>query len=500
MTLLTMRPTPTLSERARAQADQARALFRSLLSAPVWSVREAAHAAAVILSESVELLAYWDDDEDNSPWYETTAEGVAVIPVTGVLLDCEPTWWMNYLGASSIPHIGRMVQAAWEDGNVRAMAGYFDSPGGHASGLAPVADIFFAIREDGTKPFVALCKEACSAAYHLASQCNRIVASADAPMGCIGTVILARDYSKMYAEMGIAVDRITSDGGEEFKGAGAMGTELTPAMKADWKRIANESQQLFTEHVARGLGIELDAARKLADGRYHIGQNAVTLGLADNVMSLDDALLLLETGEDWPDATSPASVPDNTDDDDTDQSRLSGNPRTGKEKTTMSGPLSFLRGGKKETIPTAEKTTETEQEKSGQVSEAELTALRAENERLKAENQRLSAFRSDVVKQFRDAAEQTAVTKFGQGTPELERAQRRIHAIADADPLQLVDLAEEWEQSMPTAFRPERQTKQAELQDREGKAETDAEYYDNIRKQAAQEAERQGAPVATARR
>lgn len=492
MTLLTMRPTPTLSERARAESDRARALFRSLLHEPVWSVREAAHAAAVVLSEGVEIVAYWDDDEDDAPWYEVTAEGVAVIPITGVLLDCEPTWWMNYMGASSIPQIGRMAQAAWEDSNVRAIALYTDSPGGHASGLAPVADILFAIREDGTKPLVALCKEACSAAYHLASQCGRIVASADAPMGCIGTLILARDYSKMYAENGISVERITSDGGEEFKGAGAIGTELTPAMKADWKRIANESQALFTEHVARGLEIELSAAAKLADGRYHIGQNAVALGLADNVMSLEEALLLLETGEEWPDTASPATVPDDTDDD-TDQSRRDpahnsvvtdpANPRTGKEKT-MERTFSFLRGGKKDLAPapTAEKTEEQNKntDPPAQITEAELSALRQENDRLKADNERLTAFRSNVVTQFRQAAEASAVRAFGQNTDGLARAQRSIAAVAESDPLHLVELAEDWERQTPGSYKPTAQTTSQDVKGREEQAEDDKEFYANL--------------------
>lgn len=503
-------PTPRHVAQAKARAAQSAALAH-FNGSPLWSIRDDALTALTERLAAADPMAFWwddddDDYEDDEPSYVITENGVALIPIQGILLDCEPSWWMSWLGGSSTPAIGRMARAAFEDARVREISLVADSPGGQASGLAAVADILFAIREEGTKRLTALCKEACSAAYHLVSQAERIIVAPDGVSGCIGTLIVARDVSKMYAEIGISVERITSTGGEKYKGAGTYGAPITEEQKADWKRVADESQELFNADVARGRGISDEEAQALADGRYYIGANAIPLNLVDTVMGLEEALMIVENGEEFPDndappATLPAPAPSPEDNDDTNQSRRNAKtaiPRTGKEKTTMSGPLSFLRGGKKDTPlpPASEKNPETDQEKTAQATEAELTALRAENDNLRAENKRLSAFRSDVVKQFRDAAEQTAVTKFGQNTPELERAQRRIAAIAESDPLQLVDLAEEWEAAMPTSYRPERQTKSVELQDREGKAETDKEYYDSIRAETRKEFERQEAAAA----
>lgn len=483
-----MKPSPIISpEQLAARGNQARAGLLSVLSAPTWSVREEAHAA--LLASVAEPIQRWRDDyEDEVPEYIINPEGVAIVPVTGVLLDREPTWWMNYYGASSIPHIGRMVAEAYEDTRAIAVALYVDSPGGHASGIATVADILWFLRQRGEKPLTAICKEVCSAAYHLASQTERIVITQECPTGCIGTVIIAADWSKFYQEMGVTVSRITSTGGETYKGAGAYGTELTDAQKEDWKRVCDESQALFNANVAKGRGIELTAATALADGRYYIGANALSLQLVDNVMSVDEALSILATGAEWPSQTPPANPPtpatepeDTDDDNDTEAARKRQGAKGNLMNKAQELIARFQGKPKNDPQPPAEETT----------IGAELTALleNLSSAGITTSDQLTATLRDatngkKAMEARRKEAEATAVKAFGQNTDRLERAKKAIASATDFDDLQ--SLSTVYEEQIPEALRGRGQQTTTETVTTTEEKETETEYLQR-RKREEQE-------------
>lgn len=469
-----MKPSPIINPaQLTARGNEARAALLSVLAAPVWSVREEAHAA--LLSSAVQPMErYRDDYEDEIPEYIINPEGVAIVPVTGVLLDREPVWWMSYYGASSIPHIGRMVTEAYEDSRAIAVALYVDSPGGHASGLATVADIIFALRQRGEKRLITMAKEICSAAYHLGSQTERVVITQECPTGCIGTVIIASDWSKFYAELGVTVSRITSTGGETFKGAGAYGTALTDEQKADWKRICDESQALFNQHIARGRGMELSAAEALADGRYYIGANALPLGLADNVMSVDEALSFLSSGEEWPSQTPPATPPATNDDTDTEEAaRKQKQGAKGNLIMTAQELIARFQGK-----PKNDPQPPTEDRVAGQIAEL-LDSLQSAG--ITTTDQLTATLRDaangrKAMEARRKEAEATAVKAFGQNTERLDRAKKAIASAADFDDLQGLEAV--YAEQIPAALAHPTgpQTVTTPVSDKEGGA-ADEEFY-----------------------
>lgn len=469
-----MKPSPIINpSQLAARGNEARAALLSVLAAPVWCVKDEAHAA--LLASATQPMERWRDDyEDEVPEYIINPEGVAIVPVTGVLLDREPTWWMNYYGASSIPHIGRMVAEAYEDSRAIAVALYVDSPGGHASGIATVADIIWNLKERGEKPLITMAKEICSASYHLGSQTERIVITQECPTGCIGTVIIAADWSKFYADMGVTVNRITSTGGETYKGAGAYGTELTKEQKDDWKRVCDESQDLFNAHVARGRGMELSEAIALADGRYYIGANALPLHLADNVMSVEEALSILATGAQWPDQTPPANPPtpdpgpaDDDNDEDVEAARKRQGAKGNLIMTAQELLARFQGKPKNEEKPPTEETTIS----------AELAAMleSLSSAGITTSDQLTTTLRDaangrKAMEARRKEAESVAVKAFGQNTDRLERAKKAIASATDFDDLQ--NLQAVYEEQIPDAFKNPsgRQTVTEPVEDKEESA------------------------------
>jgi ClpP class serine protease len=78
-----------------------------------------------------------------------------------------------------------------------------------------------------------------------------------------------------------------------MKGAGEPGTEVTPAMLAEWKRVVDGLNAHFVDGVASGrkqAGLSRKMVEALADGRVYIGEEAVANQLIDGVQSFDKTL------------------------------------------------------------------------------------------------------------------------------------------------------------------------------------------------------------------
>ena len=268
-------------------------------------------------------LSFWlEDEEDDAAapsGYTVTAGGIAIVPLHGTLVDSEPSWWMSYLGYCSIPQIARSVAAADADPTVKDILLDVKSPGGHVSGLAAACDAVWAVRQRGAKRIWAACSQACSAAYEIASQCERLYLAPDGMGGCIGTLYLLSDWSGYYTQMGVVKLRVASDGADVYKGAGAMGTKITSAQIADYKRLCNEFRCLFNGIIQRGRGFSDATMLALADGRVHIGANALQLSLVDGIATPEAVLSALGGGDDLDDlAGPPAQETDDDDDGDDD--------------------------------------------------------------------------------------------------------------------------------------------------------------------------------------
>ncbi len=289
---------------------------------PHWNVRGDALNVLDGQLLGAPLSLSWDDDDDEdddeAPGYTVDTSGVAVIPIHGTLMAAEPTWWMGYLGYASLPALARAIQAAAADPLASDLLLDIDSPGGHVAGLAAVCDAVWEVRQAGDKRVWAACRQVCSAAYEIASQCERVYLTQDGQGGCLGTLYLIPDWSGYYKQMGVVKYRITSDGGEAFKGEGAMGTEVTPAQQADFKRLCNEYRDLFNPVVMRGRGWTQKTVQTLADGRVHVGANAKALGFVDGIADPEDVLSALGGDGDLDGGADPAPPDDDTDDELTD--------------------------------------------------------------------------------------------------------------------------------------------------------------------------------------
>lgn len=210
--------------------------------------------------------------------------GIAVIPVIGSLV--RRTMGLDPMsGLTSYAEIATMVDAALADPSVEGILLDIDSPGGEAGGVFELGEHIRAA--DAVKPVWAMASDAAySAAYAIACGASRLCITRTGGVGSIGVIAMHVDQSVRDAQQGYRYTAIT---------AGDQKNDFSPHEKLDQAahaRLQSEVDRLygmFVNHVAALRQLEPDAVRATEAGTY-FGEDAVRIGLADSVSSLDGVL------------------------------------------------------------------------------------------------------------------------------------------------------------------------------------------------------------------
>lgn len=201
----------------------------------------------------------------------------------------------------------QVLSLANEPQGLQTLVLRIDSPGGEAAGTPDFAS---ALAKLAKKIRVVSFYEdlGASAAVYFGSQATESWANASALVGSIGTRMIVYDVSEAFEKVGIKAISITSEGGEEFKGAGALGTKITDAQIAEWKREVNGLNEQFIAAVSRGRKMSVSQVKKIADGRVHIAADAQKLGLIDRIGSFDELMRYVKTTQNLSGARKRAEI------------------------------------------------------------------------------------------------------------------------------------------------------------------------------------------------
>lgn len=204
--------------------------------------------------------------------------GIAIISISGTLTPRAEICTSLSDGSQTLySTIIEAVAKAERMPSVTEIHFLIDSPGGFVSGLDPAA---IAVR-DCKKPTVAMVAGmACSAAYWLATQCDRIVALTPvAEIGSIGVLVEAVDRSEADKNDGLKRYVLTSrNAPEKFQD---VATE-----DGRNKIIARltEIESIFISRVADGRNIKAeDVKNKFGKGGVLIAEDALKVGMIDAI-------------------------------------------------------------------------------------------------------------------------------------------------------------------------------------------------------------------------
>ncbi|RPJ54285.1 MAG: signal peptide peptidase SppA [Methanobacteriota archaeon] len=229
-------------------------------------------ALAVLLLGALAILAFiaLSFSEDRS---------VVVIPLEGEILTGDFNTG-EYVGSE---YIGRALRRAADDPLVVAIVLRVNSPGGSPAGAQEIIEEIEYAKEK--KPVVVSMGDlAASAAYQISAHADRIYANPDTLTGSIGTVWTFVDMSGWMDEEGYAVDVVKSGDKKDMTSPyrNRTASELAYAQK-----VVDESFEYFISDVVHERGVD---RALIADGRIVRGEEAVRIGLVDEIGNLFDAV------------------------------------------------------------------------------------------------------------------------------------------------------------------------------------------------------------------
>lgn len=248
-----------------------------------------------VIHDGRKVGAFEDDEVDFTgpsravrAGYDLVA-GVAVIQVEGMLVQKTGTL-RPYSGMTGYDGIRQNLLTALADPQADAVVLDLNSGGGEVSGCFDLADTIYRAR--GTKPIWAICADhAYSAAYALASACDRVTVPRTGGVGSVGVITMMVDYSKAITDAGLAV-HFVHYGARKAEETRQMHTGIKPELLNRVLADVTMMGDLFVETVARNRGMDVAAVRA-QEADYFLGERGVAQGLADVVMAPDEAFRLL---------------------------------------------------------------------------------------------------------------------------------------------------------------------------------------------------------------
>jgi protease-4 len=141
------------------------------------------------------------------------------------------------------------------------------------------------LREKHKKPVYAVVEDSCaSAAYYIAAATDRIFVDKASIVGSIGVLMDGFGFTGLMDKLGVERRLMTAG---ENKGFLDPFSPQTPQQKAYAQSMLNQVHKQFIEVVRAGRGERLKETPELFSGLFWTGQQAIELGLADQLGSVD---------------------------------------------------------------------------------------------------------------------------------------------------------------------------------------------------------------------
>lgn len=212
---------------------------------------------------------------------------VAIIDVSGMIMNMHKPALLS-VGENPVALLQEQLKRAEEDSDVKAVILRINSPGGTVTASDIMHREVSRFRARTRKPVVVLMMDvAASGGYYLACAGDYIVAYPSTITGSIGVIIQTLSLKPMLDRWGVQAEAITSG---KNKAAGSPLGTLTDEHRAVLKELVDDFYRRFTTVVRRARPhIPQEKFADVTDGRVYSGDDALAVGLVDQIGDLHDA-------------------------------------------------------------------------------------------------------------------------------------------------------------------------------------------------------------------
>ena len=177
------------------------------------------------------------------------------------------------------------MRSAFEEREARAVVLLINSPGGSPVQAGIINDEIKRLKAKYKKPVYVVVEESCaSAAYYIAVAADRIFVDKASIVGSIGVLMDGFGFTGLMDKLGVERRLMTAG---ENKGFLDPFSPQTDKQRAYAQTMLNQIHQQFIGVVKAGRGNRLKETPEMFSGLFWTGQQAIDLGLADQLGSLD---------------------------------------------------------------------------------------------------------------------------------------------------------------------------------------------------------------------
>ena len=212
---------------------------------------------------------------------------VAVIPLSGTITgDGQGT--LLSLGGITPDLVRDYLDRAASDANVKAIVLRVESPGGSAAASQEIARGIKSFKEEtGKIVVVSMGDTAASGGYYISVYADKIVANPSTLTGSIGVISQFYYIDGLLEKLGLEMEVIKSG---EYKDMGLQ--PLSEEERQIMQAIIDDMYEDFVGAVAEGRDLDNNRVRELATGQPCTGNQALELGLVDELGGLEEAIEL----------------------------------------------------------------------------------------------------------------------------------------------------------------------------------------------------------------
>lgn len=227
----------------------------------------------------------------------TSTPHTALIDIRGEISDESPANAESLMNA---------LRDAFEDAGSKAIVLRINSPGGSPVQAGLLNDEIRRLKALHKKKVYAVCEELCaSAAYYIAVSADQIYVDKASIVGSIGVLMDGFGFTGTMEKLGVERRLLTAG---TNKGLLDPFSPLSDKHKAYAQAMLDQIHQQFIKVVREGRGKRLKESEDTFSGLFWNGQQAVSLGLADDLGSLDQVARDVVKVEDIVDYTPKDNV------------------------------------------------------------------------------------------------------------------------------------------------------------------------------------------------
>ncbi len=194
---------------------------------------------------------------------------------------------------SLVARVAEQLDRARDDDEVRALLLRINSPGGAVTASDVLYEEIARFKAEREVPVVAqIMGTGTSGAYYVAMAADTVMAHPTSVTGSIGVIFVGVNFAGLMQTLGVEDQTITAGA---HKDAGSPLRRMTGPERAHFQSVLDDLHVRFKKVVADSRA-NLDAGRldDIADGRIYSAEQALALGLIDEIGDLEDAIARTE--------------------------------------------------------------------------------------------------------------------------------------------------------------------------------------------------------------